>query len=1075
MRLRQPTEPPRAPLARRLDGAPRAIAGEILRTSLVERLAARWDVPVTTVVAGPGFGKSTALAQATRLHAADPRGIESWVTCEPGDEDARRLSEVICRAFGVNAAVTGPVDAVLEALRECSPMESCLILDDLHEVPLGSSGHRLVAELVRRLPAGAHLVLCGRSVPAVPLARLHAADRVHCVDQSDLAFSTGELDGIAQRAGRPVSGVLELGGWPALVRLTLAAPAGVARDYLWDEVVSALSEAEREVLLNLAVLGSADAATLFTLAGVPTDLDVLAERVPLVSRFGDDEVRAHSLWTDALVRVLPAERVAAVRTQAADLLLARGDALRAGTIALAAGDPALLDRAATSLVASTLATFPQDTGTRWLAAAPQHAGNRPGLLLLAAATSYASCANAPDVDAAVDAAAAAAQLAGDVDTETAALSLATIAAHARGDESRLVELFQRVLALPGADDQATLRMLLAGVRGAIFELFGSVDDALASLESLPAADVEQQPGKIVVRFHVYLLLLAGRADEAAALAETYLAASPYAHVRRMPQFARWMAGQPADLLPDAERHGATKPPFIPDADANDRYRFNFLAFAAMVAASLGDRGAIRHVSAQLDASGLGADTRDAAMLTVAAAARSIVHGDEAGARGAVEDFLAAHPLSDPVASVHLRRFLAYGYVLSPDARQAWDAEPLGPAHERVRAAARLLLAARAGRLTCTDEVAPETVLIAFPLPWAAELAVRAEAAGLPFGRRLLRWLVEHVGRTAHDAIRVLADQPDSNGRSDTAGQPVKAVAAAARRLLVAVPATPMSQTRIEVLGPLRVLVNGTPVHPAELSRRRVRELLSVLVVHGDLDRTHLMDLLWPDLDPQAAARNLRVTLTYLRRVLEPDRPTGDGGCHLRTDRDRVRLVSSKALQIDLAELHGHLDGARRARMHGDPLAADADLAAAVRLWRGAPLCELGGVPAFAAQTTAILAELTEATLTLGERRLAEGDTAAARHLAQRALAAEPYGERCMRLLVAAETQHRDPAAMERALHRVHEALDTLGTPPEPATTIVLRQAYLAGAHSIGRRPRELRGGSRGSAGGLVTVDGGVDG
>ena len=1032
MRLRQDSEPGRVPLSRRFDGPPRAIAGEILRASLVERLAARWDVPVTTVVAGPGFGKSTALAQATRLHAADPRGVESWVTCEPGDEDARRLSGAVCRAFGVDAPMTSPVDSVLEALRAGSPIESCLILDDVHEVAPGSSGHRLVAELVRRLPAGAHLVLCGRGVPAVPLARLHAADRIHCVGQSDLAFSAGELDGIARRAGRPASDVAGLGGWPALVRLTLAAPAGVARDYLWDEVVSALGEAEREVLLSLAVLGSADAGTLFALAGVPVDLDVLAERVPLVSRFGANEVRAHPLWTEALVRLLPAARVAAVRAQAADLLLDRGDSLRAGTIALVAGDRRLLDRAATALVASTLATFPHDTGARWLAAVPAAARTTPGLLLLAAATRYASCANDPDVDAVLDRAAQAAQEAGDVETETAALSLSTIAAHARGDEPRLVELFQRALELPGADDQPTLRLLVTGVRGAIFELIGSIDDALAAVESLTTDDIEQQPGKVIIRFHVYLLLLAGRADEAAVLAEKHLAASPYAHVRRMPQLARWMAGHPADLLPVADKRGAANPPFIPEADANDRYRFNFLAFAAVVAASLGDRTALRHVSAQLDASGLGADTRDAAMLAVAAAAGSIVHGDEAAARGRIEDFLAGHPLDDPVASAHLRRFLAYGYVLSPQARRVWDTEPLGPAHERVRRAARLLLAARAGRLTAIDEP-PETILTAFPLPWSVELAAHAEAAGLPAGRRLVQWLVDHLGTTAHDALRVLI------------GDPRPTVAAGARRLVAAVPATPDGHTRIEMLGPLRVLVDGTPVDCPELRRRRVRELLAVLAVHGELDRTAAMDLLWPDLDPRAAARNLRVTLTYLRRVLEPDRPAGDAGCHLRCDRDRVRLVGSKALTVDLAELREHLGRAHQARTRGDPAEADAGLAAAVQLWRGEPLAELAGRPAFAAHTAAVLAQLTEAALTLGERRLAQGDAGAARQLAQRALTAEPYGERCMRLLLAAETQHRDPVAVEKAIDRVRDALSALGTAPEPATAIVLRQAYLAGA------------------------------
>jgi DNA-binding SARP family transcriptional activator len=1036
----------------RTDGPPRPISGEILRGGLIERLAGRWDVPVTTVVAGPGFGKSTALAQAIRLHAADPRGLEAWVTCEPGDEDARRLAGAICRAFAFDAPAAGPLEAALEALRSASPMESCLVLDDVHEVARGSSGHRLIADLVSRLPAGAHLVLCGRAVPPAPVARLHAAERIRCFGERDLAFDRGELARIAAGADRPAGDVAGLGGWPALVRLTLAAPAGVARDYLWDEVVSGLSETDREVLLHLAVLGSADAATLHDLAGVRADLDLLAGRVPLVSRFADGEVRAHPLWTDALVRLLPAGRVRAARARAADLLLDRGDALRAGTIAITAGDVALLDRAATVLVAATLATFPHDTGVRWLAAVPESEHHRPGLRLLTAATRYASRADDLEVDAIVDRAARD----GDLPTRTAALSLATIAAHARGDESRLAELYQDALDLPGAEAEPTLRLLLAGVRGAIFELMGDLGEALATVEALAPEDVAGQPGKIVVRFHVYLLLLAGRADEAA-VAARILEAEPYAHVRRMPQFARWMAGDPADFLPDAT--ASDRPAHLPEADANDRYRFNFLAFAAVVAASLGDHAALRHLSGQLEQSGLGADTRDAAMLAVAAAAQAVLLGDEPAARTLLADFSEEHPLCDPVAAVHLRRFLAYAYVLSPAAREDWDRVALGPSQRRVRAAARLLLAGRAGRLRDTGEVTPETVLISFPLPWSVELAAHAEAAGLPFGRELLQWLADHLGGRAHDALRVLAGDPRPGAAAEAAearhsgvaaaraagaarsgaaaGACPPGVAAAARRLLAAVPATPPGRTRVEVLGPLRVLVDGAQAHPPDLRRRRVRELLAVLAVHGELDRARLMDLLWPDLDPEAAARNLRVTLTYLRRAL------GDG--HVRADRGRVRLVRSKALTTDLAELREHLEAARRARLLGDPAGVDAALVNAVRLWRGAPLGEIAALPDFEAPAAALLGELTEAALTLGERRLAQGDTAAAGELARRALTAEPYAERCMRLLLAVETQRRDPSGLERAVSRVREALRALGAQPEPATAIVLRQAHLTRA------------------------------
>jgi len=42
-----------------------------------------------------------------------------------------------------------------------------------------------------------------------------------------------------------------------------------------------------------------------------------------------------------------------------------------------------------------------------------------------------------------------------------------------------------------------------------------------------------------------------------------------------------------------------------------------------------------------------------------------------------------------------------------------------------------------------------------------------------------------------------------------------------------------------------------------------------------------------------------VTLTHLRRLLEPDRSGGDASYHLRTDGDTIRLLASEFLSVDL--------------------------------------------------------------------------------------------------------------------------------------------------------------------------------
>jgi DNA-binding SARP family transcriptional activator len=1019
--------------ARRLTRPPRPVAGELLRDRLLDILAGRWDVPVTTVVAGPGFGKSTVLSQAMRLHDTDPRGVEAWVSCEPGDEDAHRLSGALCRALGDEPRSAGPLADVLAALQATSPVDTCLIVDDVHELPAGSGGAALLGEVVRRLPAHVHLVLAGRMLPAVPLARLRAGELVLDLGEGELAFTPAEAAALARRAGRAAATVSGLGGWPALVRLTLAAPAGVAGAFLWEEVVHRLPDADRTLLLELALLGTADADTIAALCPTVRDPAAFAHRVPLVERTDAGGLRVHPLWMDVLSRLLPADGLRRASARVGELLLARGEVLRAGAVACTAGDADLLEDAALALVHSTLATFPPDTGARWLASAPLDHRRRPRLLLLDAAARQARDARDPEVDGLLTEAVAAAHAGGDTEAEVVGLNLATIAAHARADHLRLLQLHHAAAELPGADREPTLRQLGAVVTASLAELGGDLDAALAALRGLDGGDAPVTAIESTDRLHAHLLLLAGEADEAAALSEARLAGSPHQHVRRMPQFACWLAGRPESLLGGTASVAA-------DPDTNERYRFNHLVFGAVIVASLGDRERLDEVWAGLGTTRLGADTRDSAMLAVAAAARHVVEHDEPAAARAVEAHLAVHPLTDPVSNVHLRRFLALGYLLSPDAREAWDAQPLGRSHLRVRLAARQLAAARQGRLRPDHQLTPaDLALTAFPLPWSVELAARAQAAGHPDARRFAERLAGHAGAAVHDELGWLAAR-----HRGPAGQ-------GARQLLAAVPRPPCSVTRIEVLGPLRLLADGAQVRRPELRRGRVRELLGVLALRESVTRDELMDLLWPDLRPDDAAGNLRVTLSYLRRALEPERPRGTPSYHLRVDADTISLRRSAGLQVDLDDVREHL--ACAAAGPADTGDRDIRLAAAVGMWRGEPLADLARLPRYAPEVAEVEMLLTDAALLLGERRLAEGDTGEALRLAERVLAADPVGERALRLLLAGRLHRGEPVAVAAAVRRIEAALTNLGVGAEPATAMLVRRARI----TLGPGSRPARG------------------
>ena len=134
----------RSSTIRSLSGPPSTLAAEVVRTRLVSVLDARFDRLVTTIVAGAGFGKTTLLAQAMRRNLAAPLGIDGWVSCQPDDQDPACFVAACCRAAGVEpvGTVARSTD-VLAAMRDMSPIDVCLLIDDVHEL-IGSESETLL-------------------------------------------------------------------------------------------------------------------------------------------------------------------------------------------------------------------------------------------------------------------------------------------------------------------------------------------------------------------------------------------------------------------------------------------------------------------------------------------------------------------------------------------------------------------------------------------------------------------------------------------------------------------------------------------------------------------------------------------------------------------------------------------------------------------------------------------------------------------------------------------------------------------------------------------------------------------
>src|SRR6478672_3294949 len=298
-----PSPPPFAVFASKVR-PPAAGSGTIARTPLLNRLRTQSTaVRLVTVVAPPGYGKTTLLAQ---WAARDERPF-AWLMAEP--DDAAPL--VLLRHLAVALREIGAADrSAFTALREpdaadrsdaaallanglaAAPEPFVLVVDDADRIPSGPAG-QIVAALADAVPAGSLLVLAGRHAPAIGTARRRAGDTLLELTGRDLAFSPRDvkLYATAVRPGIEDELVGELHhrteGWPAAVTLALRALADpndasdatapdpterYVADYIRAELLAELSEEQQEFLrrtsildtltapLSDAVLGSRDAA-----------------------------------------------------------------------------------------------------------------------------------------------------------------------------------------------------------------------------------------------------------------------------------------------------------------------------------------------------------------------------------------------------------------------------------------------------------------------------------------------------------------------------------------------------------------------------------------------------------------------------------------------------------------------------------------------------------------------------------------------------------------------------------------------------------------------------------------------
>jgi LuxR family maltose regulon positive regulatory protein len=348
------------------------------RQGLVERAEASLATPVIVVSAGPGWGKTTLLAQwASQSHR--PFG---WVHVDERDNDPivlltyvavalDRISPLDPSVFGalaspgvsVEATVVPRVGAALATMGR----EVVLVLDDLHvlENPVCLDA---VASLTTHVSPGSHIALSARGEPALPLGALRAKGLALEIGPDELRMDEAEARQLLNAAGvnLPDDQIADLNeqteGWSAglyLAALSIRArgteATGAATfsgrdrlvsDYLWSELLAHVSADEFRFLTRTAVLerlsGPLCDAVLET-SGSAATLESLTRSnlflIPLDPT--GDWYRYHHLFRDLLRAELvraDAELVPRLLARATDWCEANGQPESAIAYAQAAGD-----------------------------------------------------------------------------------------------------------------------------------------------------------------------------------------------------------------------------------------------------------------------------------------------------------------------------------------------------------------------------------------------------------------------------------------------------------------------------------------------------------------------------------------------------------------------------------------------------------------------------------------------------------------------------------------------------------------------------------------------------------------
>jgi LuxR family transcriptional regulator, maltose regulon positive regulatory protein len=180
------------------------------RPCLIERLRRGGASPIVSVVAPPGYGKTTLLAQ-----WAERNGQPfAWVSVDEADNDPKVLLSYVAEALDAvepigervfdalaspGTSVPGSVVPRLGSAFSSMTSPVALVLDDVHLLR-NLECRSALSVLADHVSPGSRLVLAGRTAPPLRIARLRAEGKLLEIGPDDLSLNPEEASSLLQNA-----------------------------------------------------------------------------------------------------------------------------------------------------------------------------------------------------------------------------------------------------------------------------------------------------------------------------------------------------------------------------------------------------------------------------------------------------------------------------------------------------------------------------------------------------------------------------------------------------------------------------------------------------------------------------------------------------------------------------------------------------------------------------------------------------------------------------------------------------------------------------------------------------------